>query len=350
MFQRVQVLTSSARLTVSPRSMARLMAYRLVASTGAVTMKADTRPTSTQNWSKASQVKNQPAAVMTKPWARLSQGLRVMSRKPSTSQRRGWSGSTGRMGGRSGRGRERRSGADGDDMDQAYRAGGRPGLTHVNRKCSVVAVAVHAGAADACHEAGGFGIKGLFLLCIQAGIKGFGGIAVFFHLGIALCMQCLHLVDAFGCCQLFHGGAVRAGRHLGRRLHRVSKGFPGTFLAGIELEPGLEFGQMFGVALGHIFTHVFAHVVLTGLRHAGASHRAGLREGTAAQSQCQTGGDQGSADCFHLLLLEKAPARKSGGMSCSVRAVCMAVVARRQRFVKYCCQLFTRAGCGSCRC
>ena len=36
--------------------MARLMAYRLVASTGAATMKPEIRLTSTQNWSKASQV------------------------------------------------------------------------------------------------------------------------------------------------------------------------------------------------------------------------------------------------------------------------------------------------------
>jgi hypothetical protein len=62
--------------------MARLMAYKLVAKTGATTKKPDTALASNQNRSWASQVIKPPPMAIAKPWAKLSQGEWPMSFSP----------------------------------------------------------------------------------------------------------------------------------------------------------------------------------------------------------------------------------------------------------------------------
>jgi hypothetical protein len=82
----VQVLNKSRKLTASFLSMARLMAYKLVAKTGATTRKPDTALASSQNRSCASQVIKAPPMAMSRPWAKLSQGEWQMSFSPKKSQ------------------------------------------------------------------------------------------------------------------------------------------------------------------------------------------------------------------------------------------------------------------------
>ncbi len=56
------------------------------------------------------------------------------------------------------------------------------------------------------------GIKLLFLLGIQLGIKSFCGLTMFLHERSALCPHGLHLVNAFRRCHFFKHGVIRTGR------------------------------------------------------------------------------------------------------------------------------------------
>jgi hypothetical protein len=80
--------------------MARLMAYKLVAKTGATTMKPDKEPTNNQKRSWAIQVMNAPMTAKISPCSMLSQGARTKSLNPNPSHCMGWFLPSGKMGGK----------------------------------------------------------------------------------------------------------------------------------------------------------------------------------------------------------------------------------------------------------
>ena len=80
--------------------MARLMAYKLVAKTGAMTKKPESEPANNQNRSCANQVIRPPHDANNRPCSVLNQGDLAKSLNPRANQCKGWSKAMGKTGGK----------------------------------------------------------------------------------------------------------------------------------------------------------------------------------------------------------------------------------------------------------